>query len=221
MARARKVPRTQGNIFVISAPSGAGKTTLVNRLLASVPGLTFSVSHTTREPRTGEKDGRDYFFVTPGKFRRMIRRGDLLEWARVFDNYYGTSWNKVRAAQRSGTDILLDIDVQGHQQVKKLLPEAVSIFILPPSFKELESRLRQRHLDTTDIIRKRLAFARQEITHWPEYDYLIVNDHLARATQALKAVVVAARFRKSRQQQRAQEISQTFGGSIDGFTDGS
>ena len=209
MARARKVPGTQGNIFVISAPSGAGKTTLVNRLLASVPGLTFSVSHTTREPRTGEKDGRDYFFVTPGKFRRMIGRGDLLEWARVFDNYYGTSWNKVRAAQRSGTDILLDIDVQGHQQVKKLLPEAVSIFILPPSFKELESRLRQRHLDTT------------EITHWPEYDYLIVNDHLARATQALKAVVVAARFRKSRQQQRAQEISQTFGGSIDGFTDGS
>ena len=126
MARARKVPRTQGNIFVISAPSGAGKTTLVNRLLASVPGLTFSVSHTTREPRTGEKDGRDYFFVTPGKFRRMIGRGDLLEWARVFDNYYGTSWNKVRAAQRSGTAILLDIDVQGHQQVKKT---AATIFL--------------------------------------------------------------------------------------------
>jgi len=221
MARARKTPRTPGNIFVISAPSGTGKTTLVNRLLASVPRLAFSVSHTTRAPRKGERHDRDYFFVTPGKFRRMIDKGDLLEWASVFGNYYGTSWSRLRAAQRSGTDFLLDIDVQGHQQVKKLLPEAVSVFILPPSFEELERRLKKRHLDAPEIIRKRLTVARREIAHWAEYDYLIVNDHLARATRALKAIVVAARFRKSSQQQRAREITQSFGGSTDGFTDGS
>jgi guanylate kinase len=221
MARARKIPRIPGNIFVISAPSGAGKTTLVNRLLASVPGLAFSVSHTTRAPRAGEKHGREYFFVTSGKFRRMIDNAALVEWANVFGNYYGTSWKQLRASQRSGTDVLLDIDVQGHQQIKKLLPEAVSIFILPPSFSELEHRLRRRHLDAPETIRKRLAFARQEITHWPEYDYLIVNDNLARASQALKAVVMAARFRKASQQERAREISQSFGGSTDGFTDGS
>jgi guanylate kinase len=221
MARARKRSQVPGNIFVISAPSGAGKTTLVNRLLTSLPGLGFSVSHTTRSPRAGEKHGREYFFVTLSSFRRMIQKGALVEWARVFGNYYGTSWGELRAAQRAGTDILLDIDVQGHQQIKQLLPEAVSIFILPPSFNELEGRLRKRHLDAPETIRKRLIFARQEITHWPEYDYLIVNDHLSRATQALKAVVLAARFRRSSQQQRAEEISQSFGGSIDGFTDGS
>jgi guanylate kinase len=212
MARARSRARIPGSIFVISAPSGAGKTTLVNRLLASVPGLSFSVSHTTRAPRAGERNGREYFFVTPAKFRSMIARGEFLEWAQVFDNYYGTSWRQVRAAQRAGKDILLDIDVQGHEQVKARMPEAVSIFILPPSFKELERRLRRRHSETPGAIRKRLVFAGREVRRWPEYDYLIVNSRLADAAPALKVVVMAARFRRCCQQKQAQEISRTFGG---------
>src|ERR1051325_10952729 len=123
MAPARKIPRIPGNIFVIAAPSGAGKTTLVNRLLASVPGLAFSVSHTTRPPRAGEKHGREYFFVTSGKFRRMIDNAALVEWASVFRNYYGTSWKQLRASQRSGTDVLLDISYMGIQRLKNLMPE--------------------------------------------------------------------------------------------------
>lgn len=212
MARARNTAKIKGSIFVISAPSGAGKTTLVNRLLASLPRLRFSVSHTTRPPRVGEKNGREYFFVTPAKFRRMIARGEFLEWAQVFDNYYGTSWSQLRAAQRAGRDILLDIDVQGHQQVKQRLPEAISIFVLPPSFKELERRLRRRHSETSEAIHRRLMFARREVARWPGYDYLIVNDRLRDAAGALKAVVVAARFRTACQQKRAQKISRSFGG---------
>ena len=202
----------RGSILVISAPSGAGKSTLVKRLLASSPGLAFSVSHTTRPPREGEKNGREYFFVGEPEFRRMIARGEFVEWADVFGHLYGTSRRELQAAEAAGGDILLDIDVQGHRQIKELLPEAVSVFILPPSFAELERRLRRRHSDATDVIAKRLSVARQEITHWPEYDYLVVNDRLSDASQALKAVVRAARFRRRCQEERAQEISRTFGG---------
>lgn len=212
MARARTRAEAEGTIFVISAPSGAGKTTLVNGLVASVPGLTFSVSHTTRPRRVGERNGRDYFFIAPAKFRRMIQQGEFAEWAQVFDNYYGTSWRQLRTAQREGKDILLDIDVQGHQQVRERLPDAISIFVLPPSFKELKKRLQQRHSDPPDVIQRRLEFARQEVARWPEYDYLVVNDDVAKATQVLKAVVTAARFRRVKQQRRAEEISETFGG---------
>lgn len=212
MAQARRTAKIQGSIVVISAPSGAGKTTLVKRLLASLPGLSFSISHTTRAPRAGEKNGREYFFITPAKFRRMIAQGEFVEWARVYDHFYGTSWKQLRAAERMGKDILLDIDVQGHEQVKRRLPEAVSIFVLPPSFRELERRLRKRHSDAPEVIQKRLAFARNEVTHWPKYDYLIVNEHLARATRDLRAVVVAARLRRTCQRKRANQISKTFGG---------
>ena len=197
---------------MISAPSGAGKSTLVKRLLPSVPGLTFSVSHTTRPPRAGEKKGRDYFYVTRARFRRMIARREFVEWADVFGNLYGTSWHQVRAAERAGKDILLDIDVQGHRQIKKWLPESVSIFVLPPSFRELERRLRRRHLDAPDVIQKRLNAARKEIKHWPEYDYLVVNDRLPAAVQALRAVVWATRFRRLCQEERARKISKSFGG---------
>jgi guanylate kinase len=212
MARARKTAKAQGSIFVISAPSGAGKTTLVKRLLASVPDLSFSVSHTTRPPRAGETNGREYFFVSLAKFRLMIARKEFVEWARVFDNYYGTSWNQLRKAQRAGKDILLDIDVQGHRQVKERLADAISVFVLPPSFRELKRRLRRRHSDAPQAIRHRLRAARKEVAHWPEYDYLIVNDRLGEATQALKAVVVAARFRKATQQKQARAICRAFGG---------
>ena len=208
----KKAPNTRGNIIVVSAPSGAGKSTLIKRLMASVPGLAFSVSYTTRPPRPGEKNGRDYFFVSPARFKKMIAAGDFVEWADVFGNLYGTSWKQVLAAQKTGNDVLLDIDVQGHRQVRERLPEAVSIFILPPSFRELARRLRHRHEDSPRVIARRLKEARKEITHWAEYDYLVVNDSLPRASAALRAVVAAARHRREVRQEQVRKICKTFGG---------
>ncbi len=211
MPRTSISPSARGSIIVISAPSGAGKSTLVKRLMASVPGLTFSVSYTTRSPRAGERNGRDYFFVTPGRFRRMIAAGEFVEWADVFGNLYGTSWKQFRAAQEAGRDVLLDIDVQGHRQVRRRLPDAVSVFVLPPSFQVLKRRLRHRHSEAPEVIERRLARARREITRWREYDYLVVNDRLPRATEALRAVVFAARLRRRNQVERARKICKTFG----------
>jgi len=205
-------PHSRGSIIVISAPSGAGKSTLVKRLMAAVHNLVFSVSYTTRPPRAGEKRGRDYFFVSRRRFRQMIARGEFMEWADVFGHFYGTSRNQIRAAQRRGQDILLDIDVQGHRQVRKKLPEAVSIFVLPPSFRELARRLRHRHSDAPEVIARRLETARREIAHWSQYDYLVVNDRLRAAGGALEAVVEAARFRREIQAKRVREICKTFGG---------
>jgi guanylate kinase len=210
-ARSRTSSR-RGNIIVISAPSGAGKTTLVRRLMDSLSGLKFSVSTTTRPRRRGEKNGRDYVFVSRQRFKRMIAAAQFVEWADVFGHFYGTSWKQLRAAQEAGYDVILDIDVQGHRQVRMQLPEAVSVFILPPSFRELERRLRQRHSDSSEAIARRLSEARKEIRHWPEYDYLVVNDRLAKATRALRAVVEAARLRRKARQQQAKEICKTFGG---------
>lgn len=212
VGRVRKPPLRRGSIVVISAPSGAGKSTLVKRLMAAVPSLAFSVSYTTRPPRAGEKHGRDYFFVSRRSFHRMIASGKFVEWAEVFGHLYGTSKMQIRAAQQRGQDILLDIDVQGHQQVRKKLPEAVSVFVLPPSFKELERRLRHRHSDAPAVISRRLETARQEMAHWPEYDYLVVNDRLRTATRALRAVAEAAQVRREIQAVRVQKIFKTFGG---------
>jgi guanylate kinase len=212
MARAKRRSGTRGSVIVISAPSGTGKSTLVKHLLASVRGLKFSVSYTTRPPRPGERHGRDYLFVAPARFRRMIAAGEFVEWAKVFGHFYGTARRQLRAAQDAGKDILLDIDVQGHAQVRKRLPEAVSIFVLPPSFRELERRLHRRHSDAPEVIARRLNDARQEIRHWPEYDYLVVNDRIPKAAEALRGIVEAARFRRQVQQERAREIRRTFGG---------
>jgi guanylate kinase len=181
-------------------------------LIASLPDLAFSVSHTTRPRREGEKDGRDYFFVTRKRFERMIAAGDFIEWAEVYGHLYGTSKGQIDRALKAGRDILLDIDVQGHQQARKRLPEALSVFVLPPSFRELKRRLTRRHSDSPQVIEGRLAAARQEISHWPDYDYLVVNDRLSQATQALRAIVRAGRFRRQNQAERAQEICKTFGG---------
>jgi len=200
---------------VISAPSGAGKTTFVRRLLRSVPGLGFSVSHTTRRPRPGEKNGREYFFVSRPVFERMVAHGEFVEWAEVYGRFYGTSWKSLCEAQATGHDVLLDIDVQGHRQVRRRLPEAVSVFLLPPSFAELERRLRRRQSGAAapaGETERRLAAARREIRHWREYDFLIVNDKIASADRALKAVVMAARSRRVIQEVRAREIVKTFGG---------
>jgi guanylate kinase len=208
----KPVARTPGSIIIVSAPSGSGKTTLVHRLLDACPQLRFSVSYTTRPPRRGEKHGREYFFVTRKKFNQMIQAGEFIEWAEVVGEFYGTARQQLHAAQEAGQDILLDIDIQGHRQVRRKLPEAVSIFILPPSFQELERRLRRRKSDTPDSIERRLRNARREIGHWKEYDFVVVNDRLRAATKSLRAIVEAARARACVQQERAKEISQSFGG---------
>lgn len=202
----------RGSIIVISAPSGAGKSTLIERVLRALPSLSFSVSHTTRRPRAGERQGREYFFVSRPRFRRMAAAGDFLEWAEVYSNYYGTSRRQVDAAVSSGRDILLDIDVQGHGQVRRKLPEAISVFVLPPSFKELEHRLRRRHSDAPEVIAERLGAARREVRRWKEYDYVVVNDSLSRATRALKSIIEAARQRRQTQKDCVGQIRKTFGG---------
>jgi len=205
-------PCTRGSIVIISAPSGSGKSTLIRRLIASLPDLSFSVSYTTRPRREGEKEGRDYFFVTRKRFERMTAAGDFVEWAEVFGHLYGTSTTQIERGLQAGRDIVLDIDVQGHEQVKKRLPEALSVFVMPPSFQELKRRLTHRHSDAPHVIERRLEAARQEIAHWPEYDYLVVNDRLGPATKALQAIVRAGRVRRQNQAERAQEICKTFGG---------
>jgi guanylate kinase len=209
---ANKPNAVRGTIFVISAPSGSGKSTLTKRLRAGAPDLGFSVSYTTRAPRAKEQHGRDYFFVSRQVFERMVSRGEFVEWADVYGHLYGTARKQLLAAQKVGQDILLDIDVQGHRQLRERLPEAVSIFILPPSFRELSRRLRDRHSDAPKEIQRRLATARKEIAHWAEYDFLVVNDDLARATQALRAIVRAARFRRLTQAAQVKKIIATFGG---------
>jgi guanylate kinase len=201
-----------GNIIVISAPSGTGKSTVVKRAVASVSGLGFAISHTTRSPRSGEQNGREYFFVEPARFKRMVAAGDFVEWANVYGHLYGTTWNELRRTLEGGKDVVLDIDVQGHSQVRRRLPEALSVFLLPPSFNELARRLHRRHSDSAEVIESRLAAARKEISHWSEYDYLIVNDRISTAVQAVKTVVLAARFRRQHQQGLVEEIRETFGG---------
>ena len=175
-----------------------------------MPSLAFSISYTTRPPRKGEQNGREYFFVSVPDFEQMMRRNEFAEWAQVHGHYYGTARQQLRAAQEAGRDILLDIDVQGHRMLKRQIPEAVSVFVLPPSFQELEQRLRHRHKDGPEAIAKRLDASRKEIARWKEYDYLIVNDRLSSAVRSLENVVRAARARRECQQSRVREICKTF-----------
>ena len=193
------------NIFIISAPSGSGKSTLVNEVLFRVHGLEFSVSYTTRPPRGSEKSGREYFFVTREEFERMIAEDEFLEYADVFGNYYGTARSFLRDAQSKGEDLLLDIDVQGAQQIKKKLPEAVSVFILPPNRKELEARLRNRSLDTEQVIERRLATAAREIENYAKYDYILVNDRLEDSIELLRSILLAVRLQRSGAQVSADD----------------
>ncbi|HKS75291.1 MAG TPA: guanylate kinase [Terriglobales bacterium] len=185
------------NVFIISAPSGSGKSTLVNEVLSQMTGLEFSVSYTTRAPRGSEKSGCEYYFVSRQEFERMIDANEFLEYANVFGNYYGTAKSFLRNATGKGEDLLLDIDVQGAEQIKKKLPEAVSIFILPPNRKELESRLRHRSLDSEQVIERRLAKARSEIENYEKYDYILVNDRLEDSVELLKSILLAVRLRRS------------------------
>jgi guanylate kinase len=192
-----------GLLFIISAPSGSGKSTLVNELRRLVPGLDFSVSYTTRAPRGSEEDGREYHFITREQFEEMIRRDEFLEHADVFGNYYGTAKHVLNDAAAKGNDLVLDIDVQGAVQVKKKHPEAVSIFILPPTRQTLEKRLRNRSVNegsaVDSVIYRRLNEARKEIEKSPEYDYSVVNDVLDESVDQLKAIVLYERARRSGQ----------------------
>lgn len=186
-----------GILFIISAPSGSGKSTLVNELRKYVPQLEFSVSYTTRLPRGSEQDGREYHFIRRTGFEEMIRHGDFLEHAEVFGNYYGTAKSVLDDASQRGHDVLLDIDVQGERQVKRQMPGAVSIFVLPPSRAELESRLRKRSVsenaNSEEVIRRRLDTARKEIENYPNYDYILINDRLEQSADELQAIVLGER----------------------------
>lgn len=179
----------RGALIVIAAPSGAGKTTLVHALLERMPGLEFSISYTTREPRSSEQDGIDYFFVDDSKFNRMVEAGDFLEHAAVFDHWYGTGKAYVEALRAKGRTVLLEIDWQGAQQVRREAPDAKTIFIVPPSVAELEQRLRGRRTDSDATISRRLRDSVSDLGHWDEFDYVIVNDDLTAAAEALAEVI--------------------------------
>jgi guanylate kinase len=185
------VSSRSAKLFVIAAPSGAGKTTLVKSLLERNPNLTFSVSYTTREKRSNEEQGRDYFFVTDEEFSRLYSRGELLESAQVFDNRYGTGRAQVEASFAEGRDVILEIDWQGARQVRQAMPDCESIFILPPSLTELERRLRNRRTDSEAVIDRRLRDAIGDISHWDEFDYVIINDDLRKSVLELEGIISA------------------------------
>ena len=198
------------NVFIISAPSGSGKSTLVKHLLADVPGLMFSISHTTRQPRGAEVDGQNYHFVTREEFEGMLARDEFLEWAQVFGNYYGTHRGILEQACCAGKDLVLDIDVQGARQLKAKIPEAVTVFILAPSRKELEHRLRTRSEDPDEVITRRLREAAEEIRNYNNYDYVLINRDLREAEATLSAIVRAERVRRARIEDQIRPILDTF-----------
>jgi len=182
-----------GQLYIFSAPSGAGKTSLVNALLNSTSGIGVSVSHTTRDMRPGEEDGVHYYFVETSEFEKMVEAGAFLEDAKVFDNYYGTSQKAVEDKLKQGQDVILEIDWQGAQQVRKLMPYAISVFILPPSRDALEQRLNSRGQDSAEIIARRMQDATSDMAHYVEFDYVIINDDFDEATQQLRGIVLAQR----------------------------
>ncbi|MGB3313567.1 MAG: guanylate kinase [Albidovulum sp.] len=192
--------KRKGLLIILSSPSGAGKSTLAKRLMEWDPTLKFSVSATTRAPRPGEKDGREYFFRSREDFAAMVEAGEMLEHAEVFGNFYGSPKGPVAAAMIEGRDTLFDIDWQGGQQVKQAMgDDVVSIFVLPPSISELERRLRSRGQDSDEVIAGRMAKSEAEISHWAEYDYVLINEDLDRAEAELKTILMAERMRRDRQ----------------------
>lgn len=197
-------------VIIISAPSGSGKSTLVNALIQEVPLLAFSVSYTTRQPRGAEQEGQHYHYISRGEFERRIAAGEFLEHAEVFGNYYGTHDSYAKKADHEGADLLLDIDVQGAMQVMKKRPDAVSVFVVTPSRKELEQRLRRRSEDAEEVIQRRLQEASQEVKYAQHYKYVIINDDVKESTQNLIAIVRAERVRRERLQTTLDPIFQTY-----------
>jgi guanylate kinase len=202
------VSELSGALFIVSAPSGGGKTSLVKALLASESDIKLSVSHTTRPPRPGEENGSDYHFVSAAEFERMQRNGDFLESAEIYGNRYGTSRLWIDQQLRQGQDVLLEIDWQGAQQVRAQVPDAVGVFILPPSREALEERMRKRGQDSEDVIARRLAAAREEMSHFGEFDYVIVNEVFETAVDEMCAIFTASRLRRNQQIQRHHEMIQ-------------
>jgi guanylate kinase len=197
-------------VFIISAPSGSGKSTIVSRLMARDPRLRFSVSYTTRKLRGSEKPGESYIYISRKEFEERRERGEFLEQAEVFGNYYGTNRNVLEQAEREGKDLILDIDVQGARQLKESLPEAVTIFILAPSRDILEQRLRARSEDSEEVIQRRLKDAAEEIRNYKQYDYVLVNHQLEESVATLAAIVKAERVRRIRMEKQIQPILRTF-----------
>lgn len=188
--------QSRGNLFILSAPSGAGKSTLYKALLAQDEQVRISVSHTTRAARTGEEDGREYFFIDADSFLDMIAEDAFVEHAQVFDNYYGTSKKAIADMLDQGLDVILEIDWQGARQVRELYPDALSIFILPPSTQALDERLRGRGTDSDEVIERRMSKAVSEMSHYDEYDYVVINDDLDQALTEMQAIFTAMRNRK-------------------------
>ena len=203
----------RGELFILSAPSGTGKTTLIRSMMTALSdfgGLAFSVSHTTRAPRAGEVDGRDYHFVDHATFQGMIAEDRFLEWAEVHGNYYGTSKDEVFPRVEAGVDVLMDIDVQGAEQVLSRYPEATGIFILPPTYGDLRDRLYRRGLDEEGAIQRRLAKSLWEIRRYDRYRYVIINDDAHRASDVLAAIILEKRHRQERMRGRIQDILRDF-----------
>lgn len=195
-----------GQLFIVAAPSGGGKTSLVNQLIRSMSHIELSISHTTRACRPKEKDGKDYFFIEKSTFEQMIAEDAFVEYARVFDNFYGTSKKQIEERLANGIDVVLDIDWQGAQQIRKRYPQAVGVFLLPPSLETLRERLQNRQQDHLDVIEKRMQQAQSEMQHYHEFDYLIVNQEFDVALSQLKSIVVAERLKKDIQVIRQRKL---------------
>ncbi len=198
--------QTRGNLFILSAPSGAGKSSLISALLNKHSDMKVSVSHTTRSPRPGEENGVHYHFVSVEEFKALIDKNDFFEWAQVFDNYYGTSKKAIETQLEAGIDVFLDIDWQGAQQIRNLVDDVETIFILPPSKEELESRLNNRGQDSAEVIAGRMAKAQSETSHYSEYDYVVVNDDFDTALAEIETIVMAKRLSLKSQTIRHQEL---------------
>lgn len=201
---------SRGMLIVVSSPSGGGKGTLIRRVLKIVPNLGYSISFTTRAPRTGEANGVDYFFISPEEFEKGVAAKRFLEWARVHGNFYGTAHEQVEHELTVGRDIILEIDVQGAKSVHQLVPEALSVFILPPTYEVLRERLTARGSERPDDLALRLRNARAEVLHYSEFDYVIVNDKADTAAAQLASIVYAERARRTRQENVARRIIDTF-----------
>jgi len=200
----------KNSVFIISAPSGSGKTTLIDLLLSENPSLLFSISHTTRPPRPGERDGVEYFFVNEKQFEQMIREDRFLEWAEVHGHFYGTSREMLNQAEQDKRDLILDIDVQGAALVRQKMPEAISIFILPPSYSALKMRLLSRQKDSQEVMLKRLENARKEILRYSEFDYIIINDDLQSASKSLSSIIHSSNSLREKQTERIESILKSF-----------
>ena len=195
-----------GSLFIVAAPSGGGKTSLVRELVNNMQDIVTSVSHTTREMRPREKDGINYFFISEQEFRKMIKNGEFIEHAEVFGNFYGTSVQQIEARLKSGVDVVLDIDWQGAEQIKQLYPDAVSVFVIPPSIDILQNRLTSRAQDKQEVIQERMLKAKSEMSHYADFDYLLVNDDFNQAVSELVAIVKAKRLCIARQTNQQEKL---------------